>query len=177
MRFSEIINEGRDAPLYHGTSRQIALAIIMQGKVRARTEQKLHKTWDDPTLGVSLTRDLRVALEKFGPVVFQFDQTRLVQRMKVIPWDYWGSGYEVRDVAGTRRQGQYAEAEEFVVGDIPFSLVTAILMTENTRRHIQSEDRINGQETGSEGGLYAPLLRHPLLRIIPERGIGAARAA
>lgn len=106
---SEVLTEGRDAYLFHGTDLLSAISIIRDNKIRAGQHYEHH------TPGVSLTRDYLIARD-FGtywerqcPIVFVFDQQKLVQsRMKVQPY---------RD---TSEPGVYRdrEAEELIHGDI-----------------------------------------------------------
>lgn len=99
--------EGRDAPLYHGTS-------ICNGANALHLNMLFasHAYEDDP-FGVSLTRDLNVAKDFHGEVIFALDQRALAQRYKITPF------------AATAHDGMYhgkhtenAEYEEVVHGNI-----------------------------------------------------------
>lgn len=123
MRFYEIINERvREGYLYHGTSLRNASVILKDDEFAPKTEHLPSKHRGAPfprknVSGVSLTRDIRLA-EKFGPVVFALDRTKLATRYKIEPMDYYGFSPEPELVGLGRRQDRYAEAEEFVVGSI-----------------------------------------------------------
>ena len=134
MRYFEIIesrlDEGRDAPLYHGAGLASAISILKENEIWASTQQ--HKTAmaalgvnhmadkTDTEFGVSLSRDIRIS-RNFGEVVFELDQRKLAQRYKIIPFDYWTAsnpkGQSVR-AKGPNAPGDRYEAEEFLIGSI-----------------------------------------------------------
>ena len=95
MRYHEIIQEGRDAPLYHGYNNPVhASRAFASGKMAATSTQRF---WADgrPRLekidpdyedsywmkGISFTRDIRFAMS-WGGVVIAIDQAKLAQRIK-----------------------------------------------------------------------------------------------
>lgn len=113
MRWHDIITEGRDAPLFHGTAPQTAELIIRHDGINANTE---HDMIEEP--GISLSREMRVST-RFGPVIFQLDQRKLAQRYKIVPWDYFVNQIDYdEEMAVSRRQEEYNEAEEFLIGSI-----------------------------------------------------------
>jgi len=128
--FAEFLAEGRDAPLYHGTSLTAAGSIvytdIMQGGRRP-----------DPVPGratkehtASFTRDYKFAYNWSGAdCVMVFDQTKLSHNHKIIPSNFWAQAMHSRfqpygRVARPARQktvmGGYAESEseELIIGPI-----------------------------------------------------------
>lgn len=150
--------ETRTAALYHGCGLGGALQIIQKNTLEDRTSHELPISGGitQSVTGTSLSRSLSVARE-FGDVVFEFDQGRLRQRFRLIPIDYWGRGSEP-DLAGVgRRQGKYAEAEEFLVGPLTnvMRYVTALYMTQ--KRFDWAQKYLEASQ---------PLLTHPLLKII-----------
>lgn len=156
MRLPDLF-ETRTAPLYHGCYLGAALAILASGTIEDRTTHlpRPGSVYPISVTGVSLTRSRSVA-ERFGTVVFQFDQTRLRQRHRIVAQDFWGQSKEP-SLAGGRRQGPFAEAEEFLIGPLHDAqrYVTAIFLTQRQmdwaeRYHLDSAQ---------------PLLHHPLLRI------------
>lgn len=110
MRSFEFLNESQRAYLFHGTDINSAFRIVQDGKIDGNQHYAHHP------VGVSLTRQYLTALD-FGrfwerqfPVVFVFDQQRIIDsRLKLAPR---------RD---SSEPGNYRdrEAEEHVLGDLP----------------------------------------------------------
>jgi hypothetical protein len=167
-----LITEGRDAPLYHGASFFGAISIIKANEIEASTSQdrsvytvsnRPSGDHEQPVHGVSLTRNKRTAFD-FGWVVFEIDQRKLAQTNRMLPLDYW-SADDPRSKKPTKRGpnqhplGDRYESEEFCVGPIkPLNrYLKAIYMTtrgQSALEHQFSPDQI------------APLLNHPLLKIV-----------
>jgi hypothetical protein len=150
------LTETRAASLYHGCGLGGALQIIARNTLEDRTQHEL-APGSEPVTGTSLSRSLRVAWG-FGDVVFEFDQTRLRQRFRLIPVDYWHRALEP-DLTGVgRRRGKYAEAEEFLIGPLTnvMRYVTAIHMTPQRLAWAMKYHQEQSQ----------PLLTHPLLKVI-----------
>ena len=109
MRFRDLITEGRDAPLFHGTALVNALSILHDNKITAGQHYPHH------TPGVSLAREFQAA-HSFGwawerqyPTVLVLDQQKLVgSRSKMVPYRDTNDRHELRD----------RESEELVHGDI-----------------------------------------------------------
>jgi len=171
MRYFEIINEGRDAPLYHGSGIGAAISILKGNEIWAATqheESRLNNLGNninsEPVFGVSLSRNREMAFG-FGDVVFMIDQTKLSQRYKIIPFDYWSAGIAHNRYIKTKRSdsvnnlGDRYEYEEFCVGSItPLNrYLMAILMTQKKYSYIENNYSIKDTEI---------LIKHPLLRII-----------
>lgn len=123
MKVNEVITEGRDAPLYHGTSLKNASKIMKTFVIRGDT---IHCIEDKSVPGVSLTRSRKYALwwaiQEFGTkqaVAFEFDQAALSARYRIIPFDIYGDGFMGPEL--TRR-----ETEEFLVGSINLSRVRCL---------------------------------------------------
>jgi hypothetical protein len=152
------INEGRDAPLFHGTGFPNAVHILDNKEIEARTLQFAPNR--DGIKGVSLSRSMDVS-KRWGPVVFEFDQAKLAHRYRMNPIDYWGQGREPELAGEARRHGRFAELEEFIDGPIrdPERYLKAI--------HIS----IAGAKRAISFGLMADeirtLLRHPLAKPMP----------
>lgn len=86
--FIEYLNEGRDASLFHATSPGNASAIIEGNMFRGTSSHPSEAP------GVSLTRDFTTAV-KFGKarwntgiVIFELDQRRLAQNVKIAPYNF-----------------------------------------------------------------------------------------
>jgi hypothetical protein len=123
IKFNEFLNEGRDAPLYHGTTSSFAVSIIEGNSIKAHTDHFSKKVFNNidhkhPHIknekGISLTRDVKFALSwpgKYG-IVFELDQRKLAQRHKLIP-------IKIEGVLRGGNRNEYAHmAEEFIIGDI-----------------------------------------------------------
>jgi len=129
MNLAEILNEGRDAPLYHGMTPAKARSVF--------TRDTLPASWTHniPGLGkVQGNSFSRNKLLKYGYVVITVNQTKLAQTYKIIPLDgeYVHSARHdgvpstlpyARDrnainMFGDKKLPAQLLSEEFVVGDI-----------------------------------------------------------
>jgi hypothetical protein len=157
-RHATSINEGRDAPLFHGTGFPNAVHILDDKEIEARTLQFAPNR--DGLKGVSLSRSMDVS-KRWGPVVFEFDQAKLAHRYRMNPIDYWGQGREPELAGEARRHGRFAELEEFIDGPIrdPERYLKAI--------HIS----VAGAKRALGFGLMADdirrLMKHPLAKPMP----------
>ena len=114
MRWLEIINEDVGLSLlYHGTSPNSAIKIIRDNCIAANVDHTMYS--GEP--GVSLSRSFKVA-HHFGDIIFALDKTKLAYNKKIKPVDYWGLSLEPEMIGSGRRQGKFAEQEEFVIGSI-----------------------------------------------------------
>lgn len=127
-QLTDLLENNRQA-LYHGTDIQSAELILEFNEISGNTEQQISAE-QGTIYGVSLTRSLQFAIRwaskenKIVPIIFMLDQNKLRHNYKVLPIDYFHSEL-VKDTGFTdlpkdteRRKGQYAEAEEFLIGDI-----------------------------------------------------------
>lgn len=138
MRWSEILTESRQAPLFHATSLAAALSIITSDKMTGTTGQRLDSRrgkrykmrtddwhgavhgykmkggWD--AKGISFTRDYAFASNwQRSTVIFVLDQTKIAQTNKIVPVDHTNNGAYDYAAIGFEHMEQ---AEEFVIGDI-----------------------------------------------------------
>jgi len=125
--FKEYLEEGRDAPLYHGTMPDSIIPIMKSNMLRAETQQFMGK---NIKMGVSLTRNINIAHQfatKIG-IVFELDQRKLAYRHKMIPIN-WENATQNRgtltrwhETTGRNTTNvkpiTINEYEEFVVGPI-----------------------------------------------------------
>lgn len=164
MKIDEII-AGPRAPLYHGTD-----VINLANIIRENTldEGAYWERAGEPH-GVRFTRDVRMAWT-FGesevdrPTVLVFDQTRLAQRYRIVPY---------QDVNAVGGQWESNEMEEVVVAPkIPVSpYLIAILVNPAHIQEVRAKDWAEYAmvERGfkSVRSYYAALdklSRHPLIR-------------
>ena len=138
--------EGRDAPLYHGTSLHTAALILTENVFRAKTAHEdsrlsglggnisFGSTGENQVYGVSLTREYQKGLD-FGNVSFEIDQRRLAQTNKIIPFDFWGANLKSPSLRGHNpyKNADSYEFEEFCVGEIKpaTKYIIAIYMKQN----------------------------------------------
>ena len=119
MLISDLILEGRDAPLYHGIREwNHALQALNNNEIAATSSQRFWKNGqrlkdDHPDYensfwmkGVSMTRSKRFAFG-WASIVFVIDQTILSKNYKIIPFNW---GYSIPTENNHKR-----EQEEFVV--------------------------------------------------------------
>jgi hypothetical protein len=130
MRYFEIINEGRDAVLYHGTGLSKIFGILKTNTLNANTQHDMKDYGKgyygtQKLNGVSLTRSKKIA-EKFGDIILEIDQIKLSQNKRIIPIDYFASGqyyasgqYDLNtETARSKNATNFVEAEDFVVASI-----------------------------------------------------------
>lgn len=138
MRYTEIILEGRDAPLYHAAGLSTAVRIITSNRLQG---------FDAP---ISLTRNRRFAQfwneSHGGGVIFVLDQTRLSQTIPIKPGAIGGH---------PRRH----EAEELVDLSRPITPLDRYLIA----IEITSEDLDKIRDKPG----YDSLSNHPLLKVVP----------
>lgn len=158
----EDLFESRSAPLYHGTSMFLASEIINHDMIAAKTSHFNHPALRAKAAkstkgtefvdGVSLTRSAMIA-HRFGPIVFVLDQNKLRTKYRIEPVDYWH-----REDGENRRQYNFAEYEEFVVGPISplHPYLKAILIDQNA----------DHRKDGEHHPLFDIVLNHPLSRIV-----------
>lgn len=164
MRYDEILTEGRDSPLYHGTGWNAALQIITSNEILPNSSHKPKKLLmhgDELVQGISLTRNLNTAFD-FGKIVFEIDQRKLSQTNKLVPLDYWSTQYNPSLRSRSHQQGDKYEYEEFCVGAIkPFDKhLIAIWIQEKTK------DRFSKMFTDEDTiKRYSVIFDNPLLKI------------
>lgn len=129
----ELLLEGRDAPLYHGTSEDNLKEILKYNVLAAKTPQissmfngKKYDRYRDKhgqVWGVSLSRSLQTA-KRFGRFVIELDQSKLIHRYKIVPFQWMnselqGSGQRNHAARSSSKNKHSAtEYEEFVLGSI-----------------------------------------------------------
>jgi hypothetical protein len=145
MKIIELLTEGKDAPLYHATHWYNLPSIIEQNTLLAKTTHRLDKRIDfihniphnkreqselyqgeDIVRGVSLTRSFSFAKQWSSSgcsVVLILDQSKLIQKYKIIPHNFW-SKHHVHSIQNSnvkqsqKRNTHISEAEEFLIGNI-----------------------------------------------------------
>lgn len=102
IKFKQYLEEARMAPLYHGTNIAAARGIINLDVLQGQTIQndsrmfggkkfdRHQSSMGSGVYGVSLSRSKRVS-KKFGPIIFEFDQQKLLHNFKIRPYNYWYS--------------------------------------------------------------------------------------
>lgn len=134
ISFKSFLIESRSSPLYHGTNNIIAREIIKTNKVKGLTLQSssvFQSTADKNRFGsklgsgvrgVSLSRSFNVS-KRFGNIIFEFAQDKLIQRYKIKPINHWNSYSAIaadnyKDEARSQKHQNDNEFEEFLLGDI-----------------------------------------------------------
>ncbi|PCJ96785.1 MAG: hypothetical protein COA52_00840 [Hyphomicrobiales bacterium] len=128
--FKQYLEEGRDAPLFHGTSIRNAAKILKMNTMTAQTRHKqFPPAMDTPKNVISLTRSFKFAKRWYNHVhyrgvIFELDQRKLAQRHKIMVYNHFGLGdYGGKGVAREKNDvrangfpiNQY---EENIIGDI-----------------------------------------------------------
>lgn len=101
--FNQFIVEGRDAPVYHGTSFESFQSMCADDRIQPSSADyptdnpNFNKTGVRKNVlwGISTTRNYRFAVQfidqkRDTPIIIQLDQTKLAQKYKFIPynWDF-----------------------------------------------------------------------------------------
>jgi len=88
LSFKEYLEEGRDAPLYHGTSLHNAVLIMKNNKLLSNS--------DTPLKSISFTRSIKAANHfvfhgkgENTCVIFEVNQRKLTQRYKIEPYNFY----------------------------------------------------------------------------------------
>ena len=154
MRYHEIINEGRDAPLFHSTNLVAAPDIIRSDSLSDHTGQGINGKVEQ---GVSLTRNYFHSLK--AEVIFVLDQAMMRRDgIKLSPVLCRGSKrYSPYDQDDQRGR----ECEEFAHGTIQHlhRYIIKIVITPKGRafqQHLQGRSNFDGAS-------LTPLLDHPKL--------------
>jgi len=90
--FKEYLTEGRDAPLYHGTSFYAANNILYRNVMEARGLDHVpnHFLMQE---AISFTRNFDFAKRwSEDEIVFEVDQRKLAQAYKIVPKNHWAIG-------------------------------------------------------------------------------------
>ena len=187
MKISElfVINEAREGNLYHATSYLNSINILIDNKMLGKTIQTMPNRLPKKVnaypgqglaRGVSLTRNLQFAIdwakgfgnEQVGGIVFTLDHALLYRDFgkKIQPIDYFQTSVSNPDEdtyrKGKRRMGVFAEAEEFVIGDINNLGKYIKCITLLTELHTKEEIENNHAST-SGFGLPAGMEKQDLL--------------
>jgi hypothetical protein len=164
MRYHDILSEGRDAYLFHGTDLVGAIEILRSNKLIG-TQQYSHNPF-----GVSLTRDYRIARdfatywERQFPVVFVLDQRKLVQsRAKLLPRrDSFESGYVPPREAEKMILGDLHNLSEFLISvNVHPAHIKEALSDEEYQEWMMDEREVGSREQFIEG--IKELARYPKL--------------
>lgn len=160
--FSTFLSEGRDAPLYHGTSLPKATWILHSNILEARaTPQTINsfETFAKHKI-ISTSRSYRFAQEWASArgVVFELNQSIIAQTNRIGPHNFFNDS--ARNYGGTVSAG-FNQHEEAIIGDLnPLSryLLKVIISSESVLQY-WTNHRIKGG-----GGIHPQALKdHPLL--------------
>ena len=122
MRLSEILMEGRDAPLYHGMTIEKAISVFRSDSMPAR--------WTHTIPGVGAVKGNSLSRNKHlrrGDILITLDQSKLSHNHKIYPLDAEvifnrntnnANDRQGIDQAGNIKTPKDTFAEEFVVGNI-----------------------------------------------------------
>lgn len=119
----EVIEEGRDAPLYHATKVEKLISIaqtntIKDTTIHPRKKLAMGRVKDDIAMlkGVSLTRSIHFA-RFWAPIVFELDQRALSYNYKFAPTNFFQRIF-TKGTPDSKRAAEPNEFEEFVIGPI-----------------------------------------------------------
>jgi len=129
MRYTEILNEGRDAPLYHWMDDEKVYKVLKNDALKPLFKHKLIKQMG---MGISMTRNKNYKHDWAGNTICRltFNQARLAHDHRIIPVD----AHHIRltpkqfardyDPSMTDRNSPYTKndnsqmAEEYVLGEV-----------------------------------------------------------
>lgn len=142
-QLDQLIAEGRDAPLYHGTGHRtleiIRLDLLKPETTHRPTPSMVSASRLTPTAsGISLTRSLRFAKAWSSGIVLVLDQTKLSKEFRILPINFYNitqqlasrskSTRQTPSNTGTTHTNDFtvdvhgSESEEFVQTDRPIKL-------------------------------------------------------
>lgn len=162
ISFKQYITEARMAPLYHGTDLKSAAQILESDTLKLGDwSTKTHWPSKDGTI-ISLTRNLTFALKwEIDGIVFEFDQQKLSQRYKIVPFNFFAS--KTRRIPDTTflRNKDYNfdnQFEESLVQPVKnvSKYITKIIVTNQSITELDRSVKFRPE-------LYGPLRNHPLL--------------
>lgn len=160
--FKQLITEGRDAPLYHGTYMHFAPQILDTNKLVGSRRGEIHPKRGMPDLarGVSLTRSIRSALDwKPNGIVFELDQTKLTKNYRLIPANAFHYFTPLEYAAGIHAKHEEL-FEERVDGDI---LQLDRYLTKVITSELSKESLSRMLDRFFKHDLIDILVEHPLL--------------
>jgi len=149
--FKQYLEEGRDAPLFHGTGNRAADLILKENVMKPLTIQMIS---GKSVAGTSLSRSFKFAEYFGGGITFELDQRKLTQRNKIVPFSYWNSDKQARGMGADNPNNEY---EEFVIGEIKFihRCIIKIHMNQYNEAELNRNKNIELY--------YTTLFSHPLL--------------
>lgn len=162
MKISELTSllESKSAPLYHATTTRYADMILQSNKLKGITSQVKDGKM---IFGVSLTRSIHFAktldlVSENSRVIFVLDQEKLSQKFKILPIDFYTTHPEAHGFISDkypRRRGDYAESEEFILGDITNvnNYITRIILSKET--YLFNEENLRKIRDGEANDLAA----------------------
>lgn len=188
MRYAEIIREGRDAPLYIATGLYAAEAILSDGHFTTRRTMSDYDHGGDveeDRYVISTTRDPRLRYYENGegndshgaaPIQFVLDQTRIAQRFKIHPFDFWDgrhrAGHDEYAVSSAHESEERVETQE-----LSTDYVVAIMflpLNEMFYRDISSDDEHYLQDGRVPEEYYDRLFRLASsrgIKVVDKRGL------
>lgn len=162
--FSMFLNEGRDAPLYHGTSMTNATRIIDSDVLEARETPDSVKSFTDwditkrKVISTSRSYKFSAAWNENRGAVFELDQRVIAQTNRIVPYNFFNDRTRVADLPHNVWINQHEEA---IVGNLnPLSrYLLRIIISSESIFDYWTNNRIKG------GGGTNPnkLKSHPLL--------------
>lgn len=122
LDFKQYLEEGRDAPLYHGTS-FLGIKYIL--------ESNTLEYGNNPALingkrknGISTTRNFKYALQwTTDKIVLELDQRKISQRYKIVPYNY---SYDMDIQAGNKKKSaaRYKETSKRISNEYEEYIIT-----------------------------------------------------
>lgn len=138
ITFKQFITEARMAPLYHSTNLDGLEGMINDGVMKRGFEDRYGHPHSKDGKIISMTRNFIFA-KNWRSIVLQFDQQKLSQRYKIVPFNYFPEKGARVSPGGKRNYNFTNQFEESVLQDIkdPFKYITKIYVeTSMQRDHI-----------------------------------------
>ncbi len=149
----QILNEGRDAPLYHGTAWRCLEKILTENKLKAVSQLPFKNGIKN---GVSVSRDYRTALQysnESSGCIFVLNQRKISQRQKIIPLKWTNllkkyDEYEYRNIVMSGLEN-VNDKEEFILGDVKnlySNIISVNFSDEDLRYPILNQKTLSGMK-------------------------------
>lgn len=176
FNFKQYLIEGRDAPLYHGTTYEIATEILhdnffgdytthfIKDPVNPKKGQVKIDGVRKRIDGISLSRSFNFSKGHGLEIVFELDQRKLSQRYKIIPVNYLNNDDNIYDKYSRARLPERSKSKKYLANEYEEFVVGKVKPAENYITKIHAEEHVF-YDSYLQSKKYAILLNHPKLFI------------
>lgn len=141
ISFKQFLTEARMSPLYHATNLDGLKGMINDGVMRRGFLDRVGHPHSKDGKIISMTRNFTFAVW-WKSIVLQFDQQKLAQRYKIVPFNYFpDDGTRVIPTNSKRNWAFTNQFEESVLQDVkdPLKYITKIYVRDAISRDLVKE--------------------------------------